>query len=228
MINIEYLKEFKLPIQYIDHKLTNDTIKDDLELVNFKNNDKDIDEMNNKNNNIEKYNYKDNTRKSIYEHIFEPNHLFSKTTTNLWSNYYTTDISFLTQTQKIIKHFNIVDYSYNIYNFDDVYDIFNNITTDNNFIEKYQYIDISYFKRFNDNQHVLQTISVINLSSPLKGMCSRTEIKTTASSLSADNASQKAIMVAISSNLILSGCLHPQPFSVASPQRLIPAQRLLT
>ena len=36
MINIEYLNQFKLPIQYVEHKLTNDTIKDDLELVKKK------------------------------------------------------------------------------------------------------------------------------------------------------------------------------------------------
>jgi len=160
MINIEYLNQFKLPIQYVEHKLTNDTIKDDLELVKFKNINNDS-----KTDNTSEEGTKDSL--SIYEHIFEPKHIFSKSTSNLWCNYYTTDISFLTQTQKIIKQFNLVDYSYNISDFDTIYDIYNSITTDNNFLEKYQYIDISYFKNFNNNEHVLQTISIINLTSPL-------------------------------------------------------------
>ena len=153
MINIEYLKSFKLPIQYVDHKLINDTIKDDLELIKFKNtNDVDNKEIN----------------KSVYENIFNPTHIFSRSTTNLWSNYYTTDVSFLIQTQKLIKTFKLMDYSYNlITEFNDIYDIYENITTDNNFLEKYQYIDISYFKRFNNSEHILQTLSIINLTSPL-------------------------------------------------------------
>lgn len=144
MINIEY---FKLPIQYTQYKETGNTIKDDLELVAYKN--------------------VDNSNNSLYKKIFEPNNIFSNATSNLWANYFTTDVSFLTQTQKLIKYFKTVDYNYDITNFDEVYNIYNDVTNDKNFIDKYQYIDIPFFKKFNNSAHILQTVSVINLTSPL-------------------------------------------------------------
>ena len=153
MINIEY---FKLPIQYIEHKKTSETIKDDLELVQFK----DIKNENEKD--------KENSQfASLYEYIFEPTNIFSKSTSNLWSKYYTTDISFLTQTQQMIYKFKPLQYDYDETKFEYIYTIYNDITVDNNFLEKYQYIDISYFKRFNNSEHILQSISMINLTSPL-------------------------------------------------------------
>jgi len=148
MINIEY---FKLPIQYVDHKLTDDIIKDDLELIKFKN-ESSLDK---------------NEHTSVYEYIIEPDNIFSRSTSNLWANYYTTDTDFLKQTQKIIKTLKPNDFSYNESNFNVVYDIYNSITSDTNFIEKYQYIDISFFKQFNNNETILQSVSLINLTSPV-------------------------------------------------------------
>jgi len=146
MVNIEY---FKLPIQYVEYKTTSDTIKDDLELVSFKN----VDNSNNS--------------KSLYKQILEPTNIFSDATTNLWANYFTTDISFLLQTQKLIKCFTYNDNKDNNIDYSDIYNIYNEVTKDDNFIEKYQYIDISFFKRFNNSEHILQSVSLINLTSPL-------------------------------------------------------------
>jgi energy-coupling factor transporter ATP-binding protein EcfA2 len=146
MINIE---SFKLPIEYVEHKETSETIKDDLELVEFKNKDAS-------------YNYA-----SLYESIFEPSNIFSKATSNQWCKYYTTDISFLIQTQKLIKNYKHLDYSYNETKFKDIYSIYNDVTTDNNFLDKYQYIDISCLKRFNNSEQILQSLSILNLTSPL-------------------------------------------------------------
>ena len=151
MINIEY---FKLPIQYVEHKLISDDIIDDLEFKQFKNID------------ISNTSYNDNSYNSLYKQILEPTNLFSHATSNLWSNYFTTDVSFLIQTQQLIKNFKKPNQN-NKVNFEYIYDIYKDVTTDNNFLEKYQYIDISFFKRFNNNEHVLQTVSILNLSSPL-------------------------------------------------------------
>lgn len=165
MIKIE---DFKLPITYIEHKLTDEIIKDDLELVKFKHHTKDESSSEEES---------ENSKNSLYKYIFEPDHIFSEYTSNLWCKYYTTDISFLTQTQSLIKHLKpkpikheddtSLNSNYDTTNYNSVYTIFNNITTDNNFLEKYQYIDISYFKQFNNNEHVLQMISVLNITSPL-------------------------------------------------------------
>lgn len=149
MVNIEY---FKLPIQYVEYKTTSDTIKDDLELVSLKNDD-------NSNNSL--------NSSSLYKQILEPTNIFSEATSNLWANYFTTDISFLSQTQKLIKGFNVFDLSHNNVDYNDIYNIYNEVSKDDNFIEKYQYIDISFFKRFNNSEHILQTVSLINLTSPL-------------------------------------------------------------
>lgn len=146
MVNIEY---FKLPIQYVEYKTTSDTIKDDLELVSFKNDD------NSKNSS------------SLYKEILKPTNIFSDATSNLWANYFTTDISFLSQTQSLIKYFNVFDFSDNNIDYNDIYNIYNEVSKDDNFIEKYQYIDISFFKSFNNSEHILQTVSLINLTSPL-------------------------------------------------------------
>jgi hypothetical protein len=146
MINIEY---FKLPIEYIVHKEISITIKNDLELTCYKN-------VENEQSNA----------LSLYKDVFEPRNLFSNATVNLWTNYFTTDVSFLTHTQNLIKNFKMIDYPINV-NFDEIFNIYNQVTNDNNFIDKYQYIDISAFKHFNNNEHLLQTVSVVNLTSPL-------------------------------------------------------------
>lgn len=154
MTTIEY---FKLPIDYINNKKINNNIIDDLELITSR--------STNDNN---------NKSESLYEIIFKPKHLFSKESIKLWSKYYTTDIEFLKQHGDIIKNYKHLTYNnlalsisddYNIYS--SINDIFLKVSTDNNFLEKYQYIDLSYFKHLNNNEHILQTISIINLTSPL-------------------------------------------------------------
>lgn len=155
MVNIEY---FKLPIEYVDNKKINNTVIDDLELIpRNKNQHQHFDISNN---NI-----------SLYEIIFKPNHLFSKESIKLWSKYYTKDIEFLKQHKNLIKHYSHSDPSslsnYDSNNYSEIYDIYSKVSFDNNFLEKYQYIDFSYFKHLNNNDQILQVISIINLTSPV-------------------------------------------------------------
>jgi len=163
MVNIEY---FKLPIEYIDNKKINKTIIDDLQLI-----PRDNDKLKNSEyKNIDISNNSDN-HNSLYEIIFKPSHLFSKESIKLWSKSYTTDIDFLKQHKHLIQnytHFDSPSLSMTDSNtYSEIYDIYSKVSIDNNFLEKYQYIDLSYFKHLNTNDHILQVISIINLTSPV-------------------------------------------------------------
>ena len=76
----EKMNMFKLPIEYIDNKtkLEDHTIND-LELVKSEN------------------------KKSLYTHVFNPNTIMGENNINRWSKYYTSDISFLKDTQTLLK-----------------------------------------------------------------------------------------------------------------------------
>lgn len=163
MVNIEY---FKLPIEYVDNKKINNTIIDDLELIPRNTN------KNTKGTNLELTNHYN--KNSLYEIIFKPKHLFSKESIKLWSKCYTTDIEFLKQHKNLIKNYTHTDsQSLHSLSFSDsntyseIYDIYSKVSFDNNFLEKYQYIDLSYFKHLNNNDQILQVISIINLTSPV-------------------------------------------------------------
>lgn len=101
---------FKLPISYIDKKMTiSNNIKNDLELLNVKNN------------------------KSLYNSIFTNKNEYAIHTSELWHEFYSYDKQFLKDTQKMLKFkfevnikplecWNILK---NDYEFDDRYNFFN-------------------------------------------------------------------------------------------------------
>ena len=63
---------FQLPISYNDKKMNiSDSIKDDLELLDAKNNN------------------------SLYNSLFTNDHLYARQTSDLWNEYYTNDKKFL-------------------------------------------------------------------------------------------------------------------------------------
>ncbi len=138
---------FKLPIEYVSHSVINNTIQNDLEM---------------------------NHDKSIYEHIFnsvssndpvnERNSLLEK-----WTKYYTTDQSFLKDTQKIIKRFNHFFPVYHSTKFMKEYLEFKEETS---FIDKYQYIGFDILKPLNYSPLFLHCLSLYNLSSPIISLLS--------------------------------------------------------
>jgi hypothetical protein len=138
---------FKLPIEYVSHSIINNTIQNDLEM---------------------------NHEKSIYEHIFnsvssndpenERNSLLEK-----WTKYYTTDQSFLKDTQKIIKRFNHYFPDYKSTQFMKEYLKFKEETS---FIDKYQYIGFDMLKPLNYSPLFLHCLSLYNLGSPIISLLS--------------------------------------------------------
>ena len=135
-------KQFLLPIEYISYKNSlEDSTKLDLELN------------------------KTTDMSGLYWYVFKPSTSFGEIVTKKYSNFYTSDIEFLKDSQNIIN-----DVSFNLQTLDtnnELYNLWNNIKTDEDFIDKYQYVDINMLKFLNNNSKFLQFLSVFNLSSPV-------------------------------------------------------------
>ena len=73
---------FKLPIDYLNNKsILEKNIHSDLELTELK----------------------DNSNNCLYDNVFEPKNTFSKITTKLWSEHFTTDVDFLKDLLDVIE-----------------------------------------------------------------------------------------------------------------------------
>ena len=166
-----YIDCFKLPIEYLDKsniKDINESIVNDLELKLYKNNSSLQDISNQE------------LSGNLYYKIFNPHNCFEKSCITRWNNYYTTDKAFLLNTQEFIKNYKctITFDENNISNIDNIaeknklyedniLDNCEDIIYDNGFVDKYQYIDIPFFKKYNNNSLCLLLLSLHNLSSPV-------------------------------------------------------------
>jgi len=132
---------FKLPIEFVEKKFQiNDNINNDLELTTNPEHD------------------------SLYTYALNPVNNIDKMSMKLWSKYYTNDIHFLKDSQKLIKNYkNDIEFN----NIDESFKIYNNLQNENNFCEKYQYIDTNIIKKLNNNTQFLQILSIYNLASPI-------------------------------------------------------------
>ena len=154
----EYEKTFRLPIHYLSeedldvpisvHPLS-DIIARDLELVETTPN---TDE-----------------RKSMYEHVFQPTTVFAKDLLPDWKTHFTTDISFLEQTQEVVKTIPKVIDSESKYEVpcEKIKEIWTAIKHDDNFMDKYGYLEWSVLDQFNHSPTFLQAMSICNIISPL-------------------------------------------------------------
>jgi hypothetical protein len=144
---------FQLPIQYLDdssvYPLSN-IIAKDLELVEI--------ETSPENKEIPK---------NMYEHVFQPSSLFAKENIPQWKNQFTTDISFLEQTQNVVSTIqDIIDTNYEV-PCEKIKEIWTAIKHDSNFMDKYGYLEWSILDQFNHSQNFLQAMSICNIISPL-------------------------------------------------------------
>jgi hypothetical protein len=154
---------FKLPIYYNKNKIVlNENIIFDLELVET---------VDNSNNSIYKYLFdlNDNTSKNETENNNKCyNNQLSNTLIKQVSNYYTTDIDFLKDNQKLLKSFhNNANYSKYVPNYNKIVDIWNEIKNDTGFKERYYYIDWPIWEFLNKSQYFLQFMSIYNMASPV-------------------------------------------------------------
>lgn len=175
---------FKLPITFVEtnklHKL-DEHILTDLELtecnsVNNNSSDLPADSLNAK---AEEALEEPKTKtKTMYEHVFNPKTIYGKQFLSNWATYYTSDVTFLKQTQTLIKHFspppqpnNESESEYPTSNtveqYSDIHAIWNSIQNDKHFKDKFGYIDIGLLEPLNSSSFFLQILSLQNLASPV-------------------------------------------------------------
>jgi hypothetical protein len=143
-MKLNFELNFKYPIEYVQNKYEiGDSVKTDLELLNT-------------------YEKED---KSIYEQLLQPTTQIGKECLKKFSNYYTTDIEYLKDTQKVNSQMGKIEMDNAL--IDETYKNWNNIKNDEEFIDKYQYIGWERFKWLNYSQVFLHILTIYNLFSPV-------------------------------------------------------------
>jgi hypothetical protein len=169
---------FKLPITFVEtnklHKL-DEHILIDLELTecnSVNNNSSDSPPIDSLNAKAEEALEEPKTKtKTMYEHIFNPKTIYGKQFLSNWASYYTSDVTFLKQTQTLIKHFSPPNYesenANTVEQYSDIHAIWNSIQNDKHFKDKFGYIDIALLEPLNSSSFFLQILSLQNLASPV-------------------------------------------------------------
>jgi hypothetical protein len=169
---------FKLPITFVEtnklHKL-DEHILTDLELTECNSSngsnssDSPVDSPNAEAKALEEPKTK---TKTMYEHVFNPKTIYGKQFLSNWATYYTSDVTFLKQTQTLIKHFsppsnNESENENTIEQYSDIHAIWNSIQNDKHFKDKFGYIDVGLLEPLNSSSFFLQILSLQNLASPV-------------------------------------------------------------
>ena len=136
--NIKNIKDnFKLPIEFSKEKsIIEKHIHSDLEL---------------------------DGENSLYKKILNPVSLPAKKISENWKKYYTSDVIFLKDTQKLYSKIN---YKKND-NIDDVVNTIENLQSENDFLEKYNYVEWGNLKFLNNYALFLGFLSFYHICSPI-------------------------------------------------------------
>lgn len=139
---------FKLPIQYLskDLQLLNPVVVSDLELsVTL-----------------------DNTIPSIYQCTFAPDTSFAQQIMPMFQTHFTTDVSFLTDSQTVIENMDTFfeKDKYEV-NCDMIQRQWTNVKHDPKFKETYGYLEWDLLEQYNQNATVLQSLTLANMLSPI-------------------------------------------------------------
>ena len=140
---------FKVPIFYNDKKVKiKQNITNDLELVQT------IDASG---------------CQPIYNYFFNNDNDLSNKLIEQVSEYYTTDVTFITDNQELLKEYKKIDKKYTEYspNYTNILEIWNEIKCETDFKEKYYYIEWPMLEFLNKSEHFLQFMSLYNLASPV-------------------------------------------------------------
>lgn len=134
---------FKLPIAYIDEKYPlQENVKTDLELLST-----------------------DNCN-SLYNYILNPSDNYANKIIPMWGQYYSTNVSFLKDSQYLLKNFKHIPQS-EITDINNVTAIIDEISNETSFHEKYKYLDIKFLESLNNSSFFLQGLTLYNLTSPI-------------------------------------------------------------
>jgi hypothetical protein len=106
---------------------------------------------------------------SIYEILFQPSHSFAKDMIQQWHKQYTTDQDYLKDTQKVITYMHMykknrsTDYQVNC---EKLLTIWDDLKSENDFLNRYGFLDWEMLGEFNESSYFLQCLTVMNVVSP--------------------------------------------------------------
>jgi hypothetical protein len=145
-------EQFKLPICYLENtKETPDIVCRDLELKQ----------------------YTENPENCLYDNVFNPKTNFGKEMLQQWSKYYTTNINYLKDNQKLIKEYSSINGDTLLpENCKKVFETWQEIKNDIDFKEKYQYIEWQHLEFLNKSPMFLEMLSLYTLTSPVLSLIS--------------------------------------------------------
>jgi energy-coupling factor transporter ATP-binding protein EcfA2 len=153
--NKDIHKVFKLPINYLDEAHVfelSKSVTDDLELS--------TPQLEDTSGNIQK-------GLTMYEHILKPTNEFSKSLIPEWSKHFTNDILFLTESQEVIRNVDYVLQDEQSVDCTKMISLWEDTKQDENFVDKYSFIEWEIGKHLNSSSGFLQTLSFINMASPV-------------------------------------------------------------
>jgi hypothetical protein len=97
----------------------------------------------------------DHSYLNLYYNLFNPSHLFEKYNIFKWNKYYSNDKTFLIESQDLIENFDSKNYNLSIQDSSNSYDLildnFNKIKDMENFNDNYDYLNLGYLKKYNNN-----------------------------------------------------------------------------
>ena len=140
----EIFQTFKLPIEYCNDKIPiQPNLLEDLELIETK----------------------DPSEQTVYSCLFKSTSTLGKKCVKQWSKYFTTDLNFLKESQKIYQ--SMTDLKINKQITEQTFKDWNEIKNTEDFLEKYQYVEWERIKGINRYSLFLTFMSYYNLSAPL-------------------------------------------------------------
>ncbi len=152
---------FRLPITYVDKNKLHEIdphVMTDLELIHVKS---ELATEKNKDNS-------DITQKTMYEHAFRPSTIYGKYFLDEWARYYTSDVTFLKDSQVLIKKCQSrTETASCVETYLEIHKIWTSIQGDKHFKDKFGYIDIAMLEPLNSSSLFLQILSLQNLASPV-------------------------------------------------------------
>ena len=168
---------FRLPISYLEKDVypLNITVSQDIELLGRSDVlEPDLESVENTSCEYERAAEKSvSASRGMYEYLFNPQHQFALEMIPLWNSHYTTDISFLQQSQQIVNELTIYKdemekkkFKYTV-SCDSLLEIWSATRDDSLFLEKYSYMEWSYLSYLNENPMFLQSISLANIAAPV-------------------------------------------------------------
>jgi MutS domain V len=162
---------FRLPITYVDKDKLHEIdahVMTDLELIHV---ESDLEKEKEREKEKEK---KDNSvikQKTMYDHVFNPETIYGKRFLDQWAKYYTSDITFLKESQTLIQKCELnhldLDLDRSTKEYLEIHSIWNSIQGDKHFKDKFGYIDITMLEPLNSSSLFLQILSLQNLASPV-------------------------------------------------------------